>query len=321
MTERNDGAHTAIGSGSSAADSRPTADTSDAQGNLLALGVLVADVDLSRHSQVRQTLRWRLLEEHPTNRSGSVTHPGTGDRRRGIRPRWAVAVAGMLAVLMCVGARFGALTPAAQGFEAIVRSLMVGEHSVIQLLSPATVKPTPSEGTGTAPTRAPTAGAGLVTELREGYWLIESGIGVFTIPATLPGREATLRRYMNLDEVRSALPYDLRTPGYLPGDLIFREAILTPVQGVFLLYGGSTGDLIILQMPVGEQPHAGSQAPMFAGVEMLTDGPIEPVTIDGLAGAWVGSRVLIWESQRMNYMLGGAGLSREDALRIAESLE
>jgi hypothetical protein len=321
MSKRSDDAHAANGSGSSTMDSRPTADGSDAQGDLLALGCLVADVDLSRHSCVRQALRSRLLEEHPKHRGGAVTHGGTVDRRRGIRPRWAVAVAGMVAVLMCVGARFGALTPAAQGFEAIVRSLMVGEHSVIQLLGPVTVKPTPPEGTGTVPTRVPPVGAALVTDLREGYWLIESAIGVFTIPASLPGREDALRRYVDLDEVRSALPYNLRTPSYLPGDIVFREAMLTPVQGVFLVYSGSTGDLVILQMPVGEQPRAGSQLPIFAGVEMLTDGPIEPVTIGGQVGAWVGSRVLIWESQRMNYMLGGAGLSREEALRIAGSLE
>ena len=74
-------------------------------------------------------------------------------------------------------------------------------------------------------------------------------------------------------------------------------------------------------MPVGEQPGGDPEHPFYAVVEMLTDEPIDTITLSGQPAAWVENRALMWEDDGMNFILGGPDLNREEALRIAVSLE
>jgi hypothetical protein len=40
----------------------------------------------------------------------------------------------------------------------------------------------------------------------------------------------------------------------------------------------------------------------------------------GVGGAWVGDKALVWEDNGFNFILGGTGMSAEDAVVIAESV-
>ena len=182
------------------------------------------------------------------------------------------------------------------------------------------------------PTKLPTLSVPLVVEQRGGFWVIRTAIGSFTSPAELSGRDASLRHFDSFAGLQKALPFELHQPRYIPAGYGFREAMLTPLYRVFLIYDGPEGNIILLQMPVGVQPMAGStpapgrgprtptEPPLFAVVEMLTDAPIESVELSGQQAAWVGNRNLMWEADGVNFILGGTNLSLDEVTRIAESL-
>jgi hypothetical protein len=273
---------------------------------------VLSGVDFSAHSQVREPLRRHLLELHGSRLGTLRPRSALSQMHRYVRSGWvAVSVAGVVSLFVC--AWLGMLTPAAQGFEAVVRSLALGEHSVVQQLSPPAVAFTP--------TSLPTPIGSLAAEMRGSYWIIQTPAGSFTCPAVLPGRDATLRRFDALDQVPADLPFGLVLPRHLPQGQVFREGLVTPLHGVFLFYSGPDGDMVLIQMPVGRQPGDSSSSTIFAAVEMLTDGPIEQVSVGGRTAAWVGKRALMWENSGINYILGGVGLSKDETVRIAESLE
>lgn len=56
-------------------------------------------------------------------------------------------------------------------------------------------------------------------------------------------------------------------------------------------------------------------------VGMSTDRPIEEVMLDGQAAGWVDGHSLIWEADGITYTLGRLGLTLDEAIRLAESLE
>lgn len=245
----------------------------------------------------------------------ATTHLPT---RRSFRSAWwqgrtalALTTAALSAILVIALAWPGVLTTAAQGIEALVQSLVLGRHTTVQQVSSATA----------TPTKKPTTSEQLVVERRGDSWIIRTAIGTLTSPALLPGRDVSVRHYTDLERVQEAVSFDLRLPGYLPPGYTFREAIVTPLYRAFLLYGGPDGDIILLQMPVGQQPGGESDHSLYAVVEMLTDQPFESATLDGQQAAWVGDRCLMWEAHGINFILGGGNLSLEEATRIAQSLE
>ena len=93
-----------------------------------------------------------------------------------------------------------------------------------------------------------------------------------------------------------------------------------PLHRALLVYAGPGEDIILLEMPVGEQASSDPQRPLFAVVEMLTDESVESTTFDGQQAAWVGDRCLMWEAEGINFILGGTGLDLAEAIRIAQSL-
>jgi hypothetical protein len=56
-------------------------------------------------------------------------------------------------------------------------------------------------------------------------------------------------------------------------------------------------------------------------VGMLNDKPIEEVMLDGQAAGWVAGLSLAWQAEGVTCTLGGLGLTLDEAIRLAESLE
>ena len=224
---------------------------------------------------------------------------------------WLTITAAVTALLVIlVFAWPGALTTAAEGFEAFMQRLVLGEYTTVQQV--------PEKAT---PTRHPTPAAPLVAERQGDAWIIHTAIGSFHSPGGLPGRDNDLQRFTSFVETAGALPFTLYEPGYLPAGYAFREAVVTPLYRTFLFYEGPAGDIVLLQMPVGEQPDDDPTHNLYAVVEMFTDEPLESVTVGDTPAVWVGTRGLMWEAEGINFILGGADLSRQEAIRIAESLE
>ncbi len=219
-----------------------------------------------------------------------------------------VAISLALVVLVVTLAWPGALTAAAQSLQTFLQTLVLGEHTTVHQVSPEM-----------APA-AQTPPATPIVEWRGDIWVIRTAIGNFG-GNVLPGHDVAVRRFSDLAEATAAVTFSLRQPDYLPAGYVFREAIVPPLDWAILFYEGPGGDIVLAQMPVGEQ--SSGEAGRFTSVKVgtLTDKPIESVTLNGQSAGWAEGFGLIWEAESVSYILGSVNLSRDETIRIAESLK
>jgi hypothetical protein len=270
--------------------------------------------DFSPESQVRATLRRRLLNGIGAREGWSrrKEHPMfTFFWRR--HPALSLAAIALIALLVLILTAPGTLTAAAQGIEEFVQSVVVGENTSIEQISPAQ-QGGPASSTRRPPPAAPTV------EQRGNFWIIRTAIGSFG-GNVAPGHDASVRRVCTFGEVQAEASFKLRQPGYLPAGYSLREAMIAPVDMVFLFYAGPNGDLVVAETAVGEQPGGDAEHASAVAVGILTDQPIESVTVNGQPAGWVEGQSLIWEAGGISYHLGAWNLSLDEATRIAESLQ
>ncbi len=230
-------------------------------------------------------------------------------------PVVTLAAVVLIVVLVITLAWPGALTAVAQGIESFVRSLVLGRYTAVYQVGPEQAAPA-----------GRTVPATPVVERQDDGWLIRTSIGDFG-GSVLPGRDVTVQRFGTFDEAQAAVHFGLRQPMYLPAGYALREAMIAPNGSAFVFCGGPNGDIILVQMPVGEQRvsseagHVTTTQITATMVLMLTDKPIESVTLNGQPAGWIEGRGLQWEAGGVSYTLGGANLSLDEAIRFAESLE
>lgn len=267
----------------------------------LDLAHTLATTDFSTESQMRRALRRRLLN--------------WTDAREGGQGQSAVTLAAIvLAALLVVALAWpGVLTAAAQAIEDFVQILGVGPHTTVHQVDPEWATAHPQRPLPATP----------VVEQRGRLWVIRTAIGNFA-GDVLPGNDAAVQRFDTFNEAQAAAPFDLCKPGYLTAGYALREAMVTPSDRVFLFYDGPYGDIILVQSPVYTRVERLSETEMvgtLSSIGILTDGPIEEVTLNGRRAAWVEERSLVWEADGISYLLGGPNLNLDEAIRIAESLE
>ena len=280
----------------------------------LDLARTLATTDFSAESQVRQSLRRRLLNQvgarEGWQRRKEITMR-TFFRQR--HPAVILAAVVLVALLVVTLAWPGALTAAAQGITDFVQGLRLGPHTIIQQVDP--------DWAASHSTKPPPATP--VVKQRSDGWTIQMALGNFG-GNVLPGWDVTVRRFSAFDEAQAAIPFSLRQPGYLPVGYALREAMVAPGDATFLFYDGPNGDIILVQTPVYDRVEKQSDNYVVGTavvIGMLTDKPIEEVTLNGRRAGWVEGNGLIWEADGVSYTLGGANLSLDEAIRIAESLE
>ena len=280
----------------------------------LDLARTLATVDFSDESQVRHTLRRRLLNQIGAREGWQLRKEyimRTFFRQR----RAAVILASVVLVglLVVTLAWPGALTAAAQAIEDFVQSLGVGPHTTVRQVDPEWATAHPQRPLPATP----------VVEQRGRLWTIRTAIGNFG-GNPLPGNDAAVKRFDTFNEAQAAAPFDLRKPGYLPAGYTLRETMVTPSEWAFLFYDGPYGDIILVQALVYTRVEKISETEMVgtsSSIGILTDGPIEEVELNGRRAAWVEDRSLTWEAEGVSFLLGGPSLSLGEAIRIAESLE
>ena len=54
-------------------------------------------------------------------------------------------------------------------------------------------------------------------------------------------------------------------------------------------------------------------------VGFLTNGTLEEVKVRGQAAIWADDHLLMWEEDRISFVVGGPRLTLDEAVRIAES--
>jgi hypothetical protein len=221
------------------------------------------------------------------------------------RRAWTLAAVLLGILLAVVLAWPGAVTVAAQQIERIVQRLKLGRYTDMARVSTPVAADQPSSLPATP-----------VVKQQGDLWTVQTSIGNFG-GNVLPGRNPTVQRFRTWEEAQAATSFTLRRPAYLPARYSFREAMVTPLDWVLLFYDGG---LVVAQVPVGPRPSDGP-GHLAIGVGMLTDQPIEEVTLNGQPAGWVRNFGLMWEEDGISYTVGAPGLELDETMRIAGSLE
>lgn len=286
----------------------------------LDLARALTSADYSIESQMRQATRRRLLDQIDGREEWSLRKENamrTVLRRHPAMIVTAIVLAGLLVTMLSWP---GALVTAAQEIQELVQSLVLGRHTEAVQVDPE-LAPLPARTPPAKPT---------VLYDNDG-WSIKTSIGNFG-GNVLPDQDATVRRFDTIEQAQAILPFRLHQPGYLPAGWALREVMFAPTGGVFLFYGGPDGDIVLVSTPVYEQSEIidrqsdGTTEKVAvrvssSNVMVVTDKPIEMVTLNGQPAGWIEGGGLMWEADGISYRLGGANLSLDAAIHIAESLE
>lgn len=204
----------------------------------------------------------------------------------------------------------------AQSVAQVLESMRIGPFTTVNQIAPA------------AP-RGETLPSGRSVEDLGPMWSVDTPIAAFggNLP---PNQDATVRRFPSVEEAQKLASFTIRLPADLPEGYALRETALAPMKDeVFLFYDGPRGELVIAQRVVGrtEGPavqrseNEVTQDVSELAVQVVTDKPITAVTFDGHQAAWVEEDGgLWWEADGLSFAVGGAGLSLDQATRIAASL-
>ena len=301
---------------------------------MLDLAHTLATIDFSVGSDLRHTLRRRLLAQINTGAATGQAGEHTS-RRDGWHRRVVLTLAACLftVFLTITLASPVALKTVAQSAKELVRKLVVGPHTYVESVVP---KDLPAQLEKSPST--PKGGKG------DDHWSFQTSIG--RSGGSVPdGREPSMRHFGTFDEAQLVIPYTLYQPDYLPEGYALRGAVAAPDDTLFLFYDGPGGEIILQQTSVRTQVIK----KLETRVEWQEDGSpitwenevvvekqvvhasvgvtpelIEKVHLkNGQRAAWIegNTQHLVWEANGISFALGGANLSRDEAIRIAESLK
>jgi|CXWL01.1.fsa_nt_gi hypothetical protein len=280
-------------------------------GPTLDLARKLIAVDFSAESQVRHSLRRKLLAQVGKAQGRKETRVNTYPYPNPLRQRLLTAVGGALALLLLMMLLYpGGPAVAAQSIENGAKLIILGAYSTAQRIeAQVTGKPMP-----------------------ENEWHIELYPGFGVGGNGLPGTNPTVTTATTFDEAQQTAAFDIRQPAYLPEGYILQEIKLAPIwtgpgallfpntPNAYLFYENANSVIVIAQSPVGSQS-LGDNASIGQFVGFATNGWMKEVEFDGHKAAWAEGNILVWEKDEISYLLGGPNLALEEAIRIAESLD
>ncbi len=204
----------------------------------------LASGDFSSESRIRDALRSCLLQQNDVREVHRLRQLEKKEtlmrtiREYVLKPIPAATLAAIaLAIIVLPLAWPGALPAAAASVDRYVRSLVVGEHTHVKQ----------HRAEGAAPRTAPT--------MPSDMWFVRTAVGGFGGIAP-EGMDPTVRYYPSFEAAWDSIPdAALRQPTYLPRGYRLREALVTPPDGLILVYGRlNGGDLVLCQTRVGSEP-------------------------------------------------------------------
>jgi hypothetical protein len=281
----------------------------------LEMARVLATIDFSGESRAQHALRLRLIDRAEARGGEKQASPTPAFRpRRRWRRRLLTAIGGTLALLVAMVFLYpGGPAVAAQSIGNGVKLVVLGAYSTARRAE-AFVTGRPSE------------------DLDDGWHVsIFPGHGVGGNAP--PGTNPTVESVASFEEAQRRTAFPLRAPDYLPQGYILREVKLAPVltglgtflfssnPNAFLFYEGPGPDIVIIQQSVGPQPSGDPSVVVGQAVGLITDGPLVEVDLNGRTAAWADDCLLLWEENGVSYEVGGLGLSLDEAVRIAESME
>ena len=277
----------------------------------LDVACTLAATDWSGESQVRAALRRKLLNRIDAREGRKDTVMKIYPHHE-LRRRLLIGLGSASALLLVMMFLYpGGPTVFAQGIGNGAKLIVLGAYSTAQKIEAQVMgKPLP-----------------------DNEWHISIFPGYGEGGNGLPGTNPTVRSVVDLKEAQKIASFQIRTPGYLPEGYSLREVKLAPIwtgpgallfpsaPSVYLFYGGSGSDIVVVQKPVGPQPGSPPGTEMGTSVGFMTNGTLEEVDLNGRKAAWADNRLLMWEADGISYLVGGPKLSLDEATRIAKSLK
>lgn len=213
--------------------------------------------------------------------------------------RFAVSAMVVLAVIMIL---LITAPPARAFISDIFQTFVLGPYLTVE------------QGERPIPTTLPT--------LPGNRWVIETDFGI-DFGEMLPGQEGVVRSTNNLDEAQTMAGFSLPMPRYLPETYVLQEIKLPPKgfpPRVYLFYRGSSRDITIILTPVGESPGEQPGQSVVALSVIHTSGKLDETRVNGQPAVWIDEKMLVWEIEGFNFLVGGFDLKLNEAIRIAESI-
>ena len=276
----------------------------------------LASTDFSTVSKIKKPLLNQLLSMHrKENAMLKVSR-----RMIGLRLT-LLGLASLFLLLMVSPMTFQV---AAKSFTDFIQTIQVGDYTWIQ-------QNKNPENVTIQPDLLP---SDPVVEYKDDIWILRTSIGNFS-GNPLPGHDKTVQSFDSIEDAQAIVPFSIRQPRFLPAGYELQKAMVSPSDWVFLFYSGSNGNLVIAQLPVGEitinKPgESNDSIPIGSvtigeinsvGIGMLTDKDVEAVSVNNRPAAWVEGDGLMWESEGVSFMAGGNGITRDEVIQIAESME
>lgn len=291
----------------------PGEDGDGTYGETLATAARLAQADFSVESQVRDSLRQEITRRSAIDRRKKLFSWLMGFRA----PRMYLLgpTAAVLVMLVVMLAWPGAVASAAESIERFVRQLVLDESTTVRQIDE------DEAGLGLEG-----AGLGLEDDLN----LIDDGGAVIWVERTTIRERADLppdlppvsesEIFLDVLTAQEHLAFPLREPDELPGGYSLDQVRVTPTGWALSRYSGPDGVILIAQVPQDASTILDSDRLVSTTVEILTDSPIEEVTVNGRTAAWVEGQSLSWVEDGVAYTLSGGRLSLSQAVRIAESM-
>lgn len=194
----------------------------------------------------------------------------------------------------------GSVATAAQNVAYFVNGLWIGEHTLISFTNP-----------------------DQIIEMEDGSLVMQGEYaGEIGAASTSPNLENStfvefeIRKFDNLAEAQTILPFRLVQPSYLPEAFVFTHVKIFgdgDLASAHLHYYGPGGDLLLSQRPVG------GQADQTVSIGLPEDYIVESVEVNDQPATWA-KHVLMWEADGISYLLSSPTLSLVEAVQIAESI-
>lgn len=266
----------------------------------------------SRAAEFRARLRHQLIAQVSERREVSM-RPFSFTRH----PALLVAALTVVVLLATMLAWPSVPNAIAQGVAQVLESMRIGPFTTVSQIAPG------------AP-QSETLPSGRSVEELGPMWYVDTPMAGFG--GNLPlNQDATVQRFPTVEQARALASFTVRLPADLPAGYALREVALAPMKDqVFLFYDGPSGEVVIVQRAVGKtegpvvrlSEYKAAQDVSVIAAGVMTDKPISLVTFDGHQAAWVEEDGgLWWEADGLSFAVGGAGLSLEQATRIAASLK
>jgi RNA polymerase sigma factor (sigma-70 family) len=276
-------------------------------------------LDLVQESRIRGSLRTKLLETLEERRSGRAVPyaPAQPWSPLTARPGLAIAIGAAAVLALFVGLAPHTAAAVVQPIVRVLESFWVGEHTEVSRYAPQS-----AADVAAILSRAR-------QQLEDGQrWHLSTPYGGFggRVPR---GEKAIIQRVSSLQLLRSLTPMRLELPTvHRGGSAPFEYAYVAPGGPVFMFFGLGRNELLLSELPVGDD-HSAGVGRAVTSANGGTESPplsVEELWISGQKLVWdpaPGDRdgsALRWEADGISYSLAGSSLTRDEAEGIYRSL-